>query len=144
MEIYIFLAACLSVVVQAVTAFLIHETNLHHIGLKHFLDKRFKMLQPKDKTYAITGKELEELFPDEKKSNRHLRYAKVIDNFAKNDKGKEKYIGKIGKVIKIECDFYMFSQVLVKFKNGKKVWFSNTTLEEVDKEGNVIDGSKKT
>jgi len=64
-----------------------------------------------------------------------IQYAKVLDNFAENDKGKEEFIGQVGRVLKIECDYYMFSQVKLRFRNRKVRWFSNTTLEEVDKNG---------
>lgn len=66
-----------------------------------------------------------------------VRYARVIDNFAANDKGK--FIGQIGKVLEIVCDYYCFSQVRLQFKNNRRVWFSNTTLEEVDKDGVKIE-----
>jgi len=67
-----------------------------------------------------------------------MKWTKVLDNFAKNDKGKEEFIGQVGKVVKIEHDYLCFSQVQLKFKNGKVEWFSNTTLEEVDENGEKI------
>jgi len=66
------------------------------------------------------------------------QYAKVLDNFGENDKGKEKYIGEVGEVVKIECDYFCFSQVQVLFKNGKKLWFPNTTLDEVNAKGEKL------
>ena len=66
------------------------------------------------------------------------KYAKVINNFALNDEGKEEFIGQVGKVILVECDYLCFSQVKLRFRNRKVRWFSNTALEEVDKDGKEL------
>lgn len=68
-----------------------------------------------------------------KESKSH--YAKVEDNFGENDKGKEKFIGKIGLVLQVCHDYSCFSQVLLKFEDGMTEWFSNTALEEVAEDG---------
>ena len=61
-----------------------------------------------------------------------LGYARVKDNFSCNDKGKEKFIGKVATVIAIEGDYLCFSQVRLEFMSGEKEWFSNTTLDEIE------------
>lgn len=66
------------------------------------------------------------------------KYAKVKDNFVDNDRGKERFIGRIGKVLQIESDHYCFSQVLLGFENKETEWFSNTTLIEVDENGEIV------
>lgn len=60
------------------------------------------------------------------------QYARVKNNFGCNDKGKERFIGKVAKVLIIECDYQCFSQVQLKFMDDSIEWFSNTTLEEID------------
>jgi len=60
-----------------------------------------------------------------------IQYAKVKDNFGDNDKGKEKFIDKVGEVLQVESDYHCFSQVQLKFDDDSIEWFSNTAPEEV-------------
>jgi uncharacterized protein (DUF1330 family) len=74
--------------------------------------------------------------PETKKT----QYARVRkDKSQYLDKEGKEFVDKVGTVLEVEGDYSCFSFVLLQFEDGKKQWFSNTMLDEVDKNGRKIE-----
>lgn len=69
-------------------------------------------------------------------SKEKVQYAKVDRINDKERKGNHsKYVGKIGEVLKVQNDYLCFSDVLLRFNDGCRLWFNNTELIECDANG---------